>query len=385
MGSLLPTPYQRLIEFQQLTEQDVAPRPIPIEPERPGLADIARHWKPVASLTAVGLLLALAAIAVQKSVYRAQAVIELRVPADEELETQLHLLESDALLWTAAVKANLLETSEYANLAREATLERLHTNLAAKPMGQTHIVEITFEANNSKASADFATQVVQSYRELMLGRRMVVVRQNVSFLESQIEERQARANAAQTKLRDFVRTQSIERESIAVLRLRSSAEGPRYARLLRAQLAHQAGAEVERHTLELDFDQQRTAYNGALRQYREANLQASATAADNMLVLDTAHEPESPVRPRKWPTILLGTLAGLFAGLIVSFRRSARDRKIDAHARASAALGTPQLGVAPPAWIDAVKTEPRSLSPAESRGRYALWNFHNPDSAHADM
>ena len=512
MGSLMPTPYQRLIEFQQLTDRDHANLRHDDSEEFSTfgqvLQAITRNWQPIAVLGAIGLTLGLAAAILQKPVYRAKSVVEMQMhnedflnrrqvdpnseggplQAEPYLQTQLRLFESDGLLWTAGVKSGLFTSPEYADLSRTSRLDKLHASLSVKLAGATRIVEVAFEANDAANAADFANQIVQSYRELVQGRRMAANRQTVAFLETQIAERKEKADVAQEKLRRYVNANglsSIERKSGAEIRLRdlqaalAQAESTRaqeqsmmeqankttaeaasenndhealrtyevrlvelnakraeaaqtltpshyqvkqfdaeiaevegaYQRewagllrrlrgrfdaaerkenLLRVQVAKQnvivtglAGSGVQYNALKLDFYQQRASYDEALHKYQEANSSASIIA-DNVLMLDTAPRPEEPVRARKLFSVLLGLFAGLFTGLMTAFARASSASKIENQARASAALSAPQLGVAPPAWIDAVKKEPRNLAPAASRSRYALWNFHNPGSAHAE-
>jgi polysaccharide biosynthesis transport protein len=468
MGSL--TPYQRLIEFQQLTDSPecASARALREADSDFGLLDrmrrmLTRNWKPIAGLTALGLFLGTGTALLQTSVYRGNTAMEMQIPeesgaegaaikAEPYLQTQLRLLESDSLLWTAGVKSGLFDSAEYSGLSRAARLETIHRNLAVKLAGQTRIVEVSFEANDAAASANFANQLVQSYRELLQGRRFAATRQAIALLETRIAERKEKTDAAQNRLRDYVKAHGmswIERENSAESRRRElqstlaqaqaaraqeqavldqaerfTAESANQAagvaeadtayqrerstllnrlrarliaaqrkeRLLRDQVARQSAIvagqatyNAQYHALKLDADQQRAAYDEAVRKFQEVNSSANASViADQVLVLDTAHQPETPVRPNKAVIVALGLLSGLLAGLIVAFGREARTRKVEAQAKASAAMGVPQLGIAPPAWIDAPKGEPKRLAPAQSRGRYALWNFYNPGSAHAE-
>jgi capsular exopolysaccharide synthesis family protein len=513
MGSI--TPYQRLIEFQQLSEQPASGAARLGQDENADFSTFAqvlqalsRNWKPIAICSAIGLTLGLAGALLQKPVYRAKTVVEMQIPNEDflnrrqmdpnseggplqfepYLQTQLRLLESDGLLWSAAVKSGLMNTQEYAKLTRGLKLETIHGNLSVRLAGQTRIVEIAFEGKDPQAAANFANQLVQSYRELVQGRRLAATRQTVTFLETQIAERKQKTDAAQERLRAYVMSHgmsSIERESAAETRLRdlqaalALAEATRaqeqsvmeqaekttaeaasensdhealrtyrvrlmdlnakraeavqtlkpnhykvkqldaeisevdgaYQReragllrrlqgrfdaavrkesLMRGQVAQQnaivagqASYGVQYHALKMDFDQQRAAYDEALRKYNEANSSASVIA-DNVLLLDTAGRPEVPVRPKKSLTVALGAFFGLFVGLIAAFGKESRAQKVMAQANASASLGAPQLGIAPPAWIDAPAEKRRRLSPAESRERYALWNHRNPSSAHAE-
>ena len=89
MGSLMPTPYQRLIEFQQLTDRDHANLRHDDSEEFSTfgqvLQAITRNWQPIAVLGAIGLTLGLAAAILQKPVYRAKSVVEMQMHNEDFL------------------------------------------------------------------------------------------------------------------------------------------------------------------------------------------------------------------------------------------------------------------------------------------------------------
>ena len=137
MGGL--TAYQRLIEFQQITESRESASSRALREENTGfrrldqlLRALVRNWRPIVGFSVLGLMLGLGVALLQKPVYRAKTVVEIKVPSgdffklrqvdpspdgrplqsESDLQTQLRLLDSDGLLWTAGVKSGLLESPE---------------------------------------------------------------------------------------------------------------------------------------------------------------------------------------------------------------------------------------------------------------------------------
>lgn len=245
---MINSPYQRLVQFQQMTEAEPLPR---LSGDRnddfASFGAVAqamlRRWKGIAAGIVLGLAAGAAFAFLQTPVYRANAILELQIPnedflnrrevdpnsdggplqAEPYLQTQLKLIESDGLLWNAATRSGLLVLPEYRGASRAKALEAIHGGLTVKLAGQTRIVDIAFESTSASAAAAFTNQVTQAYREMVQGRRMAAARQTAVFLETQIAERKNKADAAQEKLTDYVKKHgmpSIERESAAETRLR---------------------------------------------------------------------------------------------------------------------------------------------------------------------
>ncbi|BDC49330.1 hypothetical protein F183_A16460 [Bryobacterales bacterium F-183] len=510
---MINSPYQRLVQFQQMTEAEPLPR---LSGDRGDeftsfgmvMQAVVRRWKGIAAGIVLGLAAGGAFAFLQTPIYRANAILELQIPnedflnrrevdpnsdggplqAEPYLQTQLKLIESDGLLWSAANKSGLLLLPEFRGASRAKALEAIHGALSVKLAGQTRIVDVAFESTSPSAAAEFTNQLTHSYREMVQGRRMAAARQTASFLESQIADRKAKADASQEKLTAYVKKHgmpSIDRESAAEMRLRdlqaalAQAEAARAhdqslyeearkataeaasdsndhealrnyrvrlmeLRAKRAEAAQiyqpghykvkqldaeiaevDAGLQRERtnlqnrllaryqasnrkeallreevsrqavrvsgqasygvtyQSLKSELERTQTAYDEASRKFQEANSSASVIT-DNVQILDPAQKPERPVRPKRTVAVALGLFAGMIFGCLFALGRESRDRRLEAQARATAELGVPQLGAAPPAWIDAGTKAPKDIEGIEASRRYALWNWTNPGSRHAE-
>jgi len=318
MKSLMPpSPYERLIEFQRMSESS----PSPAEEKRRTaqeeeefttfgqiLRALLRRWAPLVALSLLGIAAGAAFALLTPPVYRARAIAELQIPNEDflnrrqvdpnseggplqtepYLQTQLKLLESDSLLWSAAEKSGLRTHSLYSALPRPALLETLHGSLTVKLSGQTRIVEISFESRDAALAAKFANQVTQSYREMVQIRRQAATRQTVDFLGTQIAERKAKADEAQERLRAFVQRNGVvpaDRENASEVRLRDLQAALAQAEAVRAQeqsLFEQASAgSVESATENGDYE--------ALRNYRMRLMELRAKRAEAAQIYQPSH------------------------------------------------------------------------------------------------
>ncbi|MBS1834156.1 MAG: hypothetical protein JST65_15675, partial [Acidobacteria bacterium] len=314
MRPMINSPYQRLVQFQQMTEAEPLPR---LSGDGGGdefasfgmvAQALLRRWKGIAACLALGVAAGAAYAFLQTPVYRANTILELQIPnedflnrrevdpnsdggplqAEPYLQTQLKLIESDGLLWSAATRSGLLVLPEYRAASRAKALEAIHAALTVKLAGQTRIVDIAFESSSASAAAAFANQVTQAYREMVQGRRMAAARQTALFLESQIADRKVKADVAQEKLTAYVKQHgmpSIDRESAAEARLRDLQGALAQAEAARAhdQSLYEEARKVSAEAASESSDHE------ALRNYRVRLMELRAKRAEAAQIYQPGH------------------------------------------------------------------------------------------------
>src|SRR5580693_1904102 len=175
-----------------------------------------RQRSAVALCLLAGLTISGVVYALQPKMYQARTTLEIQLPNDDYLnhrqfdpsqgpgpvmiepflQTQLRLLQNDALVLQAAGKLDLVHAREFrpktpwwqylvpasilpanlaakppAELARGPFLEILHERLDARILGDTEIVEITFESQDAKLAAQFVNTLAAEYQKLSLSRQ----------------------------------------------------------------------------------------------------------------------------------------------------------------------------------------------------------------------
>jgi capsular exopolysaccharide synthesis family protein len=87
-------------------------------------------------------------------------------------------------------------------------------------------------------------------------------------------------------------------------------------------------------------------YRLLLERFEEARI-TEAGQIGNVRVIDTAKEPRSPIKPRKFQNLLLALIVGLTLGGGLAFFTESLDRSIKNPEEAEALLGVPVIGLIP--------------------------------------
>jgi uncharacterized protein involved in exopolysaccharide biosynthesis len=282
------------------------------------------------------------------------------------------------------------------------------TNGVTTPTQQ--LGELTTQIAAARTAQSAATAKAQLLRDLLRGGRLEAAPDVVKdeslrhYAEERVTLKAQIAELSRTLLPGHPRMQELEgqlagleaeiREAVvkAVRGLEDEAklEGSQVASLenVVAKQSRTVAAgnvdEVKLHALELDAKTAREQLESYIDKYREA----AARDADNAIppdaiVIATAEEPRFPVFPKKIPTIVLATLAGLFLSVGATLARallaepSVEAAAIRPAAPAPPARETPAPTEREPAAEDGATAEeivdrggegpPRSSSPANAR------------------
>ena len=277
-----------------------------------------------------GLVLAGILYKAQPKMYQAKATLEVQLPNDDYmnhrqldpslatgsnlmepyLQTQLRLIQSDAILGRAAAKMSLAEnreflpvapwwkkftTAEAASSATPAVLPRvrlmddIRTRLDARVLFNTQIIQIAFEAEDPKLAADFANTIAEQYQALSVDRKVEAVNQTGDLLGQQIADAQRGLAEAEKRLQDYVSTSGLlsggDKDSVAEQRLRqlqislTAAQDARITDQARYEEAMAAAAKDGGDGLESD----------SLRAYRMRITELRQQIAQNSEVLQPTH------------------------------------------------------------------------------------------------
>ncbi|MBN2500280.1 MAG: polysaccharide biosynthesis tyrosine autokinase [Anaerolineales bacterium] len=109
-------------------------------------------------------------------------------------------------------------------------------------------------------------------------------------------------------------------------------------------LSSQDGDQVERDRLDTNLAQFRQTYANLLQSYESVRV-AEAQATSNVVQVEPAAVPETPVRPRVFLNTILAAILGLMLGIGVVILIEALDRSIRNPTETSRQLGLPVLGV----------------------------------------
>jgi polysaccharide biosynthesis transport protein len=126
-------------------------------------------------------------------------------------------------------------------------------------------------------------------------------------------------------------------------------------------------------------------YQNVLERMKEVDLSRMINVK-NIKTLDAPILPGAPIRPKMSTNLLVGTLAGLFLGLVVAFLREAADRTIKTPADVESKLRITSLGLLP---SSATGRQPKATprrhgAPAEASTGPELLAHEQPTSSMAE-
>lgn len=255
--------------FQEPELEDAAPASSPDYMSFEGVLSVLwRQRKAVTLSLAAGLAVAGMLYAVQTKMYQARTTLEVQLPNDDYLnhrqlnpiqepgmlmiepylQTQLRLLQNDSLVLKTAAGLGLQQNPEFQatqwwrrflpsnrlpsaaitepaeQMARGPFLELLHDRLDARILGNTDIVEITFESQDPKLAARFVNTLATEYQAVSVNRQVETLHQTGDLLRGQIAEARRSLQEAESRLQAYVSTSGLlsggDKDSVAEQRLK---------------------------------------------------------------------------------------------------------------------------------------------------------------------
>jgi capsular exopolysaccharide synthesis family protein len=114
---------------------------------------------------------------------------------------------------------------------------------------------------------------------------------------------------------------------------------------------------IQDNLLRHEFETNQQLYESLLQRVKDATVSA-ALRSTNIHMVDSALQPDAPVRPRKLLNIAAAVWAGLILGVMGAFAQEALDSSVKTTEEAEALMVTPVLGVIPferGSWLKTIR------------------------------
>lgn len=292
----------------------------------------------------------------------AQAFIALSL--ERRLESSAYaktFLESQLALTKAKLEESERRINEFSRSRNILTLDektnvinQTYTDFAsALSKAEQERIKLESEFDAIRSHPDSARQVlesrvIQTYKE-QRARLDAEYQQNAKIYKKdfpKMQQLEAQINDLDGKIESEV--QSILRSLRNLLDTARSQESQLARRLgqARAEIVSGQDKNVDFNLLKREVDTNRELYDGLLQQVKEVGV-AGGVEANNIQVVDKAHAPLFPHKPRLGLNAAIGLMAGLMLGLLLVFLLESLDDSIKFSDEVEKLLAVPLLGVIP--------------------------------------
>ena len=168
-----------------------------------------------------------------------------------------------------------------------AAVRRQVTSVSVAPVRDTQLVQVTVESPNPELAAAVANTLPQVFAEGMRAVQLARFTESRSSLSTQLDELRKRVEANQLQISDL-------------------------------QNQRTAQAELELARLRSEQTQLQASYANLLNSFEQLRL-TEAQSVDNIVLMEPAETPRSPVRPRTLVNTMLAAVVGALLALGVVF------------------------------------------------------------------
>jgi capsular exopolysaccharide synthesis family protein len=278
----------------------------------------------------------------------------------EWLTTQLDglkikLEKSEDSLQSYALAAGLRFTGAGAGGEQENVVSasvRLLQEELLKARAERMIAQSRFELVQS-SPPDALPQVLDDISLRDYESKLVDLRRQRAELSSSFTPAHPRMQKLEAQITELETTLETTRQKV-VTRLRNDyAAAGSHEKLLHEEftkqlntISAQAAKEVHYSILRREVETNRQLYESMLTRVKESSI-ASAMQASNFRIVDLAEPADLPYKPNPVNNAMLGSMAGIFLGVVLVLLKEQADRSIQQPGDSTLYLGISELGVIP--------------------------------------
>lgn len=263
--------------------------------------------------------------------------------------TKAKLEESERRINAFSRSRNILTLDEKTNVINQTYVD--FASALSKAEQERIRLESEFDAvrnNPNSARQVLESRVIETYKQ-QRARLDAEYQQNAKVFKSEFPKMvQLRAQLDDIDNKIDGEVQSILRSLRNLLNTARAQEAQLAKRLGQAREEIVSGQDknVDFNLLKREVDTNRELYDGLLQQVKQVGV-AGGVEANNIQVVDTAHAPMFPHKPRLGLNAAIGLMAGLMLGLLLVFLLEALDDSIKFADEVEKLLAVPLLGVIP--------------------------------------
>jgi capsular exopolysaccharide synthesis family protein len=225
--------------------------------------------------------------------------------------------------------ASALSKAEFERIKLESEYEAIRTNPdSARQVLESRVIQ-TYKEQRARLDAEYQLNAKIYKKDFP---KMQQLEAQINDIDGKIESEVQSTLRSLRNLLDTARSQ----ETQLAKRLGQA----------RSEIVSGQDKNVDYNLLKREVDTNRELYDGLLQQVKEVGV-AGGVEANNIQVVDKAHAPLFPHKPRLGLNAAIGLMAGLMLGLLLVFLLESLDDSIKFSDEVEKLLAVPLLGVIP--------------------------------------
>ncbi len=295
-------------------------------------------------------------------------------------EAKRNLKTAEAQLQQYQKRTGLVATTDTQTLVNKRLAEMEKALVLAK----TQLSDATIRYNQARRLVGISSDelgsvpnVLASPTVLDMAKEERTLARNVRLLSERLSDTHPELINARTELEVVHNNlQSEIKRIVADLKDRKESAAESVANLLgllkeeRAKIGSMTGEALELARLEREVESSQKLYDALLARFQETGATEKYDAS-NIRILDRAKVPETPSKPNRRLIVIVATILGLFAGILLAFLREQLDHTFKTTDDIEDKLGQPTMGLVP-------------LLPTKDSEIPEIEYLHNPRSPFAE-
>jgi Mrp family chromosome partitioning ATPase/capsular polysaccharide biosynthesis protein len=274
----------------------------------------------------------------EQALWQDGSVVDLTID-NAQVESQVEVLLSERIANDVIATLGLVNDPEFNHTAagsdyerQRATLAQFESNLSARRIGQSYVIEVSFRSRDPEKAARIANAVTDAYLRDQQNAKRDVAQQTSKWMEERIADLGVQLNSAAAAVQQFRVSQGI-----------TDAGAGNQPRLIDKLTELEARAQAYRKV-----------YETLLEKLTESQQQTSFPGSDAR-VITSASRPLIKSYPKTSLIMLLSVFVGLVVGVAVAAGRTMLDGSVQSAKQIRHSLGLPCLGTLPAQRIDQAK------------------------------
>jgi len=280
------------------------------------------------------------------------------------LSSEERVISSTPVIEEAAKRLKMISDSSSPQ-EKDNVITDISEGLSTEQVPEAEIIKIKFDSSDPLKAKEIANMIAKVYLEFNFRSINKEAKQARSFIEKTMKQVEERLRKAEDILRAFKEKEVVSGIAVALtqrlanlqaelstLLTKATEKHPDAIRLreqiqeVQEQLKTLPSAELEFARLNRDVETHEKLYTMLRSRFEESRI-AEASQTSKAEIINPAVEPKTPIKPNKKFALVVGSVIGIMASLILAFLSESLDTSIGTIEDVENTLKIPVLAVVP--------------------------------------